>query len=483
MSYRHGVYISEVPTSIVPPTRISAGLPVVFGTAPLHLAASPAGANKPVLCYTWAEAVEAFGYSEDWEKYTLCEFMRAWFGLFSLAPAVLVNVLDPSVHKETVASASMVLSDGQGTLAVSGVMLFSLTAKLGSTVLVAGTDYVAAHTDDDAVRISRIVGGKITSATATLTLSYSRLQPEVVTATDIVGGVDASTGAYEGLELTDRIFPMFRLIPGMILAPGWSHHSEVGAVMAAKGADVNGHFRCISLLDAPTDTLRKYSDVPAWKEGANYTSTRQVVCWPKVRLGSRTYHLSAQLAGVIGRTDAEHDDVPYFSPSNHTLQADGAVLADGTEIVLGPEQAAYLNGQGIVTALNFSGGWKAWGNRTGIYPGTTDPKDAFIPVRRMMDWIGNTLTTTFWQKLDYPVTRRLVETVVDSCNIWLNGLAAREYILGGRVEFSRTENPLTDLIDGIVRFHVYVAPPVPAREIDFILEFDPSYFDTLFGGK
>jgi phage tail sheath protein FI len=253
--------------------------------------------------------------------------------------------------------------------------------------------------------------------------------------------------------------------------------------MAAKGADVNGHFRCISLLDAPTDTLRKYSDVPAWKEGANYTSTRQVVCWPKVRLGSRTYHLSAQLAGVIGRTDAEHDDVPYFSPSNHTLQADGAVLADGTEIVLGPEQAAYLNGQGIVTALNFSGGWKAWGNRTGIYPGTTDPKDAFIPVRRMMDWIGNTLTTTFWQKLDYPVTRRLVETVVDSCNIWLNGLAAREYILGGRVEFSRTENPLTDLIDGIVRFHVYVAPPVPAREIDFILEFDPSYFDTLFGGK
>ena len=37
MSYRHGVYVSEVPTSILPPVRTEAGLPVVFGTAPVNL--------------------------------------------------------------------------------------------------------------------------------------------------------------------------------------------------------------------------------------------------------------------------------------------------------------------------------------------------------------------------------------------------------------------------------------------------------------
>ena len=40
---------------------------------------------------------------------------------------------------------------------------------------------------------------------------------------------------------------------------------------------------------------------------------------------------------------------------------------------------------GIVTALNWEGGWRVWGNRTSDYPSSTDPKDTFIPNRRMME--------------------------------------------------------------------------------------------------
>lgn len=36
MAYKHGVYTQEVPTSIVPAVNSTAGLPVVFGTAPVH---------------------------------------------------------------------------------------------------------------------------------------------------------------------------------------------------------------------------------------------------------------------------------------------------------------------------------------------------------------------------------------------------------------------------------------------------------------
>ena len=35
-------------------------------------------------------------------------------------------------------------------------------------------------------------------------------------------------------------------------------------------------------------------------------------------------------------------------------------------------------------------------------------------------------------------------------------------------------------MDGILRFHIYVTPPTPARQIEGILEFDPAYFNTLF---
>jgi phage tail sheath protein FI len=73
-----------------------------------------------------------------------------------------------------------------------------------------------------------------------------------------------------------------------------------------------------------------------------------------------------------------------------------------------------------------------------------------------------------------------VETVVDSLNIRLNGLAAREFILGGRVEFRPEENSAADLIDGSITFHVFMTPPVPAREMKFLLEFDPVYLENVF---
>lgn len=482
MAYRHGVYGQEVPTSIIPPARISAGLPVIVGTAPVNLAKSPVPVNTPVLCYTYQEAVDAFGFSKDWASYTLCEAIYSQFALFNVSPVVLINVLDQATHKTSVASGSVALSAGIGKLEVTGVLLSTLTVRLdaGGTLLTQGTDYSAAFDDDGKVLITRITTGSIPANQATLSVAYDKLNPAAVVAADVIGGVDAVTGDYEGLELINQIFPRFRLIPGLIMAPGFSQLPAVAAVMTAKASNINGHFKAIALTDVP-DSTTNYSDVAAWKNSSNYTSALQAVCWPKVKLGEDVFHLSTQLAGVICKTDSENEDIPYVSPSNKSLQANGAIVAGGKEVNLGPDQGAYLNSQGIITALNFIGGWKAWGNRTGIYPGVTDPKDAFLPIRRMFNWIENTLILTFWQKVDYPVNRRLVDTIVDSANIWLNGLAARQFILGGRVVFTKEENPTTDLMDGIIRFHVYVTPPGPAREIDFIVEYDPKYLQTLFG--
>ena len=35
-------------------------------------------------------------------------------------------------------------------------------------------------------------------------------------------------------------------------------------------------------------------------------------------------------------------------------------------------------------------------------------------------------------------------------------------------------------MDGIAKFHVYVTPATPAREIDFVLEYDPTALAALF---
>ena len=69
---------------------------------------------------------------------------------------------------------------------------------------------------------------------------------------------------------------------------------------------------------------------------------------------------------------------------------------------------------------------------------------------------------------------------MDTANIWLNGLTGSGYILGGRVEMLESENPATNLMAGIVKFHVYITPPSPAQEIDFTLEYDVSYLEEAF---
>lgn len=481
---RHGIYVSDVPTSIVPPVQVSAGLPVVFGTAPINLSADGEGVtNKPVLCYTWADCESQLGYSADWENYTLCEAMYAFFNLFTVAPVVFVNVLDPEKHTAQVADKAVTLAAGKVTLPDQGIMPDTLVVKLtqAGQELRPGTDYTASFDDAGNLIVAQITGGAITSPTSNLVVSYTKLDPSKVTSADIIGGVDAATGAYTGLQLLDHVFPYFRLVPGQVLAPFWSTKPEVAAVMEAKAGAINGVFRSMTLVDIPTSAVKKYSDAPNWINQNNYVFPRQYVCWPKVSLGGQIFHMSTQAAALNCWLDSQNGDVPYQSPSNNNLQMDSLVLEDGTPVVFGLAEANYLNGQGIATALNWIGGWRLWGNRTACYPANTDPKDSFLSIRRMFDWDGNTFLLTFWQKVDRPANRRLIETIIDSDNIRLNGLASRGYILGGRKEFLASENPTTDLMNGIIRFHTYFTPPAPAEEIEEQLEYDTSYLSTLFG--
>lgn len=411
-TYKHGITASEMATSLVPARSVSTNLPVVFGTAPVHTLAE--GKTKYInelrLYYTYAEFVAEMGWSDDFEKYTLCEFVKAYTSLYQASPFVVCNVFDPATHKT-----------GESP------------------------------------------------------------DPAKVTTADIIGGVDAETLKSTGLELVKEVFPRFRLVPGCLLAPKFSSEPAVAVTMAAKTKNINGLFRCMALVDIDVDAVPLYTDVPAYKNTNNLTDENLIVCWPKVALGDAVYHLSTHLAGTISATDADNGGTPHVSPSNKQVQITRAVGKDGKELWLGLDESSYLNGEGVVTVSNFDGGWKIWGNRTAAYPSNTDPKDAFIPIRRFFNWDRNTFILTYFSKVDSPITRRLIQTILDSEQTRMDGQAAQEIILGGRIVFMESENPTTDLIDGLLCFHKYITPPPPARHIEVVYEFDPEYVETLFG--
>lgn len=473
-TYRHGVYTSEQATSVTAPIVGSAGLQVVIGTAPINMVADPAAAvNKPILVNNFKEAVEAVGYSDDFAKYTLCEAMSASFSVVGTGPLVLINVLDPAKHTADIASTTVQVNAGVGVLDVQGAIAKSLTVKAGSTSLTYGTDYIVTFNDDGTANIVLVAGGAGASAT-TLTVTGKKLDPSKVTAADIVGGVNASTGEETGLEVIRQVYPKLSMTPGIIIAPRFSSEATVAAALQAKTHEINGVFGAVCIIDVNSGATgaKKYADVKQQKEKQAVTSSTAYAVWPYAKVGDVVYSGSSLAAALTAYTDAINGDTPNVSPSNKTLSISAACLADGTEVVLDQEQANTVNSFGVATFLNMNG-FRLWGNNTAAYPGTTDPKDRWFSVRRFLSWAANTFILTYFQKVDSPANKRLIEAIVDSENVRGNGFVARGVCARYEITFNASENTTADLLNGKLTFHQYITPYTPAEDIEDIIEFDP----------
>lgn len=493
MSTNHGVNVSEVPTGVRPPVRISAGLPVFVGTAPINLGDLTA-VNKPILCYGINEFVAKFGSyktAAPWSQFTLLEAAKAVFAIYGVAPAVFINVLDPT-NADHVANARgethLIGADGTVELqtygapdvSTQGILKSTVVVKKSGTAKVLGTDYTLAFSATGALVLTVKAGGSLTAGD-TIAVDFDYLDPSGVTAADIIGGYDS--GAYTGLEVVEQVFPRLRMVPGFLVAPKWSQDPTVAARMKTIARSINGTFRAMACVDLSTDPgeIATYADAPAWKSDNGYTSEDQLVTWGNAKFGDDTYHLSTVASCVANVVDAARNGIPYASPSNNSVSASALVLDDGSEVFLTGPQANALNAQGIATLLNTANGWKLWGNRTGGYPSNTDPKDAFIPIRRMFNWMGNTIILTVQRDVDQPGNRRLIDGVIGTVQSWVNSLVAQGALVGdATIEFREDENNVTDMADGKYVFHVTATPPSPAEQLDFQVEYDPAALASLF---
>lgn len=474
---RHGSRVRENPTSLSAPAVATATLPVVFGTAPINLAETLENVNKPVLAYSFEEYAKALGYSDDWKSYTLGEMADIAFRQLNVGPVVFVNVLDPTKHKVS-KEEDITISNKKGVITTKGVLLKSLVATHNEAALVNDQDYIVSFDEEGQVIIA-----VLTEGVETVKVKYDHLNPKVITSNHIIGGYDIASGKSTGLELLNNVFPKLSMVPGLVLAPKFSKDPTVAAVMKAKASSINSYFKAQSLDDVDTLEANTYTKVNEWKNKNNYTGNNEIVCWPLTGLGNKVYHLSSLIAGRIMKTAYENGDFPHESPSNKSLPMTKLLVetADGyDEVDLSPDQAELLNNQGITTAINFIGGWRAWGNYNGAFPSSTDVKDIFIPVRITHNWLANTIILTTWNMVDGPIGPRLINRILDTMGMWLNGLQSEGVLIGGRVEFRQEDNPKTDLVSGKIRFRYSVAEPTPAQDIDNILEFDANYYDSLF---
>lgn len=312
MAFRHGVYTSELPTSILPARSVDSNVVFAVGTAAVDRleTGKPRYVNRLRMYYSYDEFVSEMGWDEEnFNKYSLQELAYSHFALYRGAPLVVCNVFDPAVHKTSVSSEAVSFdAKGAASLKHGSVSKLVLKNAESSTTYVEGTDYTL---DPISGELSRIEGGSL-PAEANVTAGYDYADVSLVDSTDVIGGINESTGESEGLELIDSVFPQFRLVPGSILAPRFSEDPAVAVVMAAKADGINGLFKAVALADIPTEGehgVKKYTDVPAYKQNNNLSDELLIVCWPKVKLGDRVFGLATHLAGLISQTDADREGV------------------------------------------------------------------------------------------------------------------------------------------------------------------------------
>lgn len=469
-----GIYASEKGTSVSTPVEATSGIPFVIGRSPIQAAETPAKVGRPVLCTSYDEAVAKLGMSKDFKTYGICEAIYSHFMLYGAQPIIFCNLMgttDTTEYSET----EVTVVDHKVDLpfeVIASTLTVKKTGEEDETTYTADTDYTVVY-DTDACTLELLSSGTAYSE-AKLKISGKKVNPEKVTKEQVI----------TGLNQVDACLSSCAMVPDLILAPGFSQEPDVAAVMAAKASNISGLFSGKALIDIDTKKeggVTSYDGLAEYKSSKNLVDMDEILCWPMVALGDDIFHMSVQLAGLMATTDAKNSGVPYEAASNLNLQMDRAVLEDGTEVDLTHEQADIVRTNGITTALNFMGtGWVSWGTYTACAPGNTDIKDYIYPISRTIDFVKNTVIRTFWTKVDRPMNKPLIDNIVTTVNIWLSGLVGSGQLLGARAVLESSENPLTELMAGRVKIHIYLAPPPPMHKCEFVVEYDVNYINDVF---
>lgn len=466
---QHGIVINENEDNIAVGTQSEGGIPVVFGTAPVHLVEDPKSAvNRVILCKNIQEAKRKLGYSEDFASFTLCQSMKMSFLEYKLGPVAFVNVLDPEKHCKDFSEQNLTVERNQASLYLKGVLLESLKVMDSGNELVKGTDYIVSR-KDETVQIV-FIGEKAGTVTEVV-VTGKQIDASMVSYLDVIGGYDEETGAETGLELVRQVYPTIHRPAGMLLAPGFSHIKEVGTVIQVKCENINGCYRADCILDIDTESCKKQSGLEKAKKDVGYTDKHTLAVWPMARRDGLLIYGSAVAAATTQYTDITNGNIPNVSPSNKEARIDAAVLADGTEIVMDFEQASAVNDLGIATFVNIDG-WKLWGNYSAAYPERNAMNVRYWCIRRFFTWHGNNFIMNNLARLDSVANKKLIEAICDEENLRCNGYVSAGVCAAAGIEFTAEDNTAETLMDAKLVFRQKLGVYGPAQLIENNLEYD-----------
>lgn len=294
------------------------------------------------------------------------------------------------------------------------------------------------------------------------------------TVTNVIGGVNVSTGKYEGVHAFLGSESANGLCPRILCAPGFTGYRDGTAnPVVAELVGIAERLRAVIVADGPNTT-----DAEAINYRRDWGSKRVYVVDPAVKVRNAVGDIvdepaSARVAGLIAKIDNERGF--WWSPSNNVING---IVGTAREIdfTLGDanSRANLLNEQEVTTIIR-QDGYRLWGNRTC----SDDPKFAFLSVVRTADMINDSILRAHLWAVDRNITRTYLEDVAQSVNDYIATLKAQGAVLGGRCFPSPGLNTPANIADGKVFFDFEFTPPYPAEHIVFRSKITNEYLEEI----
>lgn len=295
------------------------------------------------------------------------------------------------------------------------------------------------------------------------------------TTANVIGGVNASNGNYEGVKALLGAESKLGVVPRILVAPGFTHQRDSAAnAVVAELKGIAQRLRAVVIADGPNTT-----DEAAKTYAGDFGDARVYVVDPWVlKLDDKGKTVAAPaspcVAGLLARID--NDEGFWVSPSNHEIS--GIVgTARPVDFTLGDSNARanLLNEKKIATIVR-QDGYRLWGNRTL----SSDPKWAFLCVRRTADMINESLLRAHLWAVDKGITKTYLEDVTEGVNAYLRNLTAKGAIIGGSCWADPELNAADQIAQGKVYFDFDFTPVYPAEHITFRSHLTNKYLTELF---
>lgn len=519
MAYKHGVYTSEIETSVQIAQPVDSALPFVVGTAPKNIG--------PVLVTSWSRFCELFGVPSSVDlggaEYqaggTLANFAYYWFLLagrgecfMQSLPGIKYSSEPISVKVGTeikqarfdiqlglVAAANRdgwrgpIMNDTLGIAWNSGESEYEATFGDFASVSITDSTYISPITVQESAGnvltitlVDLVTGNAI--ANAVLASNSVPLSVRFHAYGDVAESNSQTIAAIQSIH---TIYERFGRVASILEVAGYNlavGQPAVEAAMVAAVQNIGGRFKGVALLDCNSGSVSMQTPGYSYTQaGENKPSTSPFAycVWPYVGVGALRFPGSVAICASINAVDGQFGGLPYVAQSNKALPITGEYWAYEDDDGFMHEEPVwltrddvntYLGAYGIASFRHTAQGWVSWGVNTAAFPGSTDVKDYLFPIRRMFNHVSNQFQIFADGRVDMPLNRRQLEGVIKSFNQILSGWVGFGALNAASISLDDERNTEASLLSGVVYFRIRIAPPPPMVVIEGVLEYDVAGF-------